>query len=407
MDWRDMLRDDRPVYAALVLMALASQLSVAASQILLGVALLMALVRWLSGKDRPLATGVELPALLLVGWALLMIPFSPRPEESLIFARRFYLFTALWLCAWYVRSESRRAAVLIALLTGAVINCVYTIVTQAWLPGDFTRRLSMIQHTTITGSWLVMCAAVIALAFVIHGRGVWLRILASVSMAPLLAALVLTQSRSAWLGFVAGAAVTVALRRKRLVLVLTAGIVALFVLGPDTYRDRMRTIVDPTFRTNVQRFTLWETGWDLVKEHPLIGVGDRNLSEYSPVYLHGRERREVKLPHLHSNPVMLAVIWGLPGLALGTWFMIALGVRLWQRHRVFGRQVGRSPPLRPVWIAAALGVWIAVNVSGLFDWSFGDPELSLVFFATCGIALSLDDPVLSGISPAWESAEDA
>ena len=45
---------------------------------------------------------------------------------------------------------------------------------------------------------------------------------------------------------------------------------------------------------------------------------------------------------------------------------------------------------RRTWIAAALGVWTAVMVSGLFDWSFGDPELTLVLFATCGIALSLD-----------------
>jgi len=383
-----MLRGDGPVFGALVLMALAAQLSVAVSQILLGIVLLGALVRWLLGKDRPVPTRIELPALLLVVWALAMIPFSPRPDESLIFARRFYLFTALWLCAWYVRGERRRAAMLVAVLAGAVINCVYTIVTQAWPPGDFTRRITMIQHSTMTGSWLVMCAAVTALAFVIHGRGVWLRILASVSMAPLLAALVMTQSRSAWLGFVIGAAVTVALRRKRLVLLLSAVVVLLFVLGPDAYRERLRTMVDPTFRTNVQRFALWETGWDLVKAHPVTGVGDRNLTEYSPVFLLGG--KEVALRHLHSNPVMLAVIWGLPGLALGTWFMLALGVRLWRRRQVFGRHASRGPPLRPVWIAAALGIWTAVNVTGLFDWSFGDPELSLVFFSTCGIALSLD-----------------
>lgn len=386
--WRDMARDDGPVCVFLALMALASHLSVAASQILLGAALLTALVRWLRGRDRPEALAVELPAVLLLVWALAMIPLSPRPEESLLFARRFYLFTALWLCATFVRGEGRRGVLLALALAGAVVNCVYSIVTEAWLPGDFSRRISLIQHSTMTGSWLVMCAALTAVSYVIHGRGLWLRVLAAASTAPLLAALVLTQSRSAWLGFATGAAVTVALRRKRLVLLLLALVVGVFALGPDTYRDRLRTIVDPTYRTNVQRFAMWEAGWDLVKAHPLTGVGDRNLSEYSPVFQTGG--RDATLPHLHSNPLMLAVIWGLPGLVLGTWFMLALGVRLWRRRQVFGRQDGRGPPLRPVWIAAALGIWTAVNVSGLFDWSFGDPELSLVFFSTCGIALSLD-----------------
>jgi len=386
--WRDMARDDGPVCVFLALMALASHLSVAASQILLGAALLTALVRWLRGRDRPEALAVELPAVLLLVWALAMIPLSPRPEESLLFARRFYLFTALWLCATFVRGEGRRGVLLALALAGAVVNCVYSIVTEAWLPGDFSRRISLIQHSTMTGSWLVMCAALTAVSYVIHGRGLWLRVLAAASTAPLLAALVLTQSRSAWLGFATGAAVTVALRRKRLVLLLLALVVGVFALGPDTYRDRLRTIVDPTYRTNVQRFAMWEAGWDLVKAHPLTGVGDRNLSEYSPVFQ--SRGRDATLPHLHSNPLMLAVIWGLPGLVLGTWFMLALGVRLWRRRQVFGRQDGRGPPLRPVWIAAALGIWTAVNVSGLFDWSFGDPELSLVFFSTCGIALSLD-----------------
>ncbi len=387
--WRDSLRDDGPIFGALALMAAASQLSVAVSQILLGVALLWSLLRWLSGRDRLVATGVELPAALLAGWALAMIPFSPHPGESLIFARRFYLFTALWLCARHVCGERRRAVFLIALLAGAVVNCVYTIVTEAWLPGDFSRRLTMIQHSTMTGSWLVMCSAVTALAWIIHGRGWRLRLLAGVAMAPLLAALVMTQSRSAWLGFMAGAAVTVALRRKRLVLLLAGVVVLIFVLGPDAYRERLRTIADPTFRTNVQRFALWEQGLDLVKAHPVTGVGDRSLREYSPIFVMSGGR-EVAMPHLHSNPVMLAVIWGVPGLVLGSWFMLALCVRLWRRHKVFGRHVGRAPPLRPVWIAAALGVWTAVFVSGFFDWSFGDPELTLVFFATCGIALSLD-----------------
>ena len=151
--WRDSLRNDGPIFGALALMALASQLSVAVSQILLGVALLWSLLRWLSGRDRLGATGVELPAALLVGWALAMIPFSPRPDESLFYARRFYLFAPLWLCARHVCGERRRAVFLIALLLGAVINCVYSIVTEAWLPGDFTLRLTMIQHS-VRGTYL-------------------------------------------------------------------------------------------------------------------------------------------------------------------------------------------------------------------------------------------------------------
>jgi O-antigen ligase len=389
--WRNIFRDDGPVFGALALTALASQISVAISQILLGVALLIALVRIALRRDRPGATGVELPGLLFVGWALLMIPFSTDPGGSLILAKRFYLFTALWLCAWYVRGEGRRAVLLAALLFGAVFNCVYTIVTQSWLPGDFAHRISMMQHSIISGSWLVMSAALIALALVLHGRGRWPRGLAAGTLLPLLAALMLTQSRSAWLGFTAGAVVVLALRRRRLVLVMAAIGVLFFALGPDVFRDRLKTIIDPKFRTNVQRFQMWDAGVDLIKANPVTGVGDCNLREFCPdLHYQGDRGRVTRLAHFHSNYIMMAVIWGIPGLALGLWFLIALAARFWRRFRLYGGVTGRGPPNRRVWLVAALGVWVAVIVTGIFDWSFGDPELSLVIFMTFGAALSLD-----------------
>ena len=389
--WRDISRGDGPVFGALALTALASQMSVAISQILLGLALLNALVRIALRRDRPGATGVELPGLLFIGWALLMIPFSTDPGGSLILAKRFYLFSALWLCAWYVRGEGRRAVLLAALLVGAVFNCVYTIVTQSWLRDDFAHRISMMQHSIITGSWLVMSAALIALALVLHGRGRWPRGLAAGALLPMLAALVLTQSRSAWLGFAAGAVVVLALRRKRLVLILAAAGVLFFTLGPEVFRERLKTIVDPKFRTNVQRFQMWDAGVDLIKANPVTGVGDCSLKEFCPeLYYPGNKGRAIRLSHFHSNTIMMAVIWGIPGLVLGLWFLIALVFRLWRRFRLFGGVIGRGPPWRRVWLVAALGVWTAVNVTGVFDWSFGDPELSLVFFMTFGAALSLD-----------------
>jgi len=389
--WRDISRGDGPVFGVLALTALASQMSVAISQILLGLALLIALIRIALRRDRPVATGVEWPGLLFIGWALLMIPFSTDPGGSLVLAKRFYLFSALWLCACYVRGESRRAVLLVALLFGAAFNCVYTIVTQSWLRDDFTHRISMMQHSIITGSWLVMSAALIALALVLHGRGRWPRALAAGALIPMLAALVLTQSRSAWLGFAAGAVVVLALRRRRLVLVLAAAVVLFFALGPDMFRDRLETIIDPQHSTNVQRFQMWDAGVDLVKANPVTGVGDCNLREFCPdLHYQGDRGRVTRLSHFHSNTIMMAVIWGIPGLILGLWFLIALAVRFWRRFRLFGGVSGRGPPMRRVWIIAALGVWTAVNVTGVFDWSFGDPELSLVFFMTFGAALSLD-----------------
>lgn len=388
---RDLIRGDGPVFAALALTAIAAQMSVAISQMLLGVALLVALVRLALRRDRPAITGVELTGLLLVGWALATILFSTDPGESLVRAKRFYLFTALWLCAGYVRGEGRRGILLAAAIFGAAFNCVYTILTEAWPLSGYTGRLPMMQNSIITGSWLVMAGALLALAHVLHGGGRRARALTAFAGLPMLAALLLTQSRSAWLGFAAGAAVVVGLRRKRLLIVLAAAGVLVFALGPGAFRERLRTIVDPTFRTNMQRFDVWERGWQLVREHPVVGVGDVNLKPFSPeVLIAGAPGHVTRLGHFHSNVVMMAVIWGVPGLVLGVGFLGALLLRLWRQFRLAAGPDGRDTPTLRVWSAAALGVWTGLVVTGIFDWSFGDPEFTLVAFSTFGAALALD-----------------
>ncbi|MBK7703238.1 MAG: hypothetical protein IPI34_10285 [bacterium] len=74
--------EDGIVFAALLLAALASMLSVAIAQLLLGVALLAALVRVASRRDRPARTGLELPFLLLLVWALATIPCPTRRTRA-------------------------------------------------------------------------------------------------------------------------------------------------------------------------------------------------------------------------------------------------------------------------------------------------------------------------------------
>lgn len=389
MSARTWWRSDGPVAALLVLTALASQLSPAISQSLLGVALLWALLRVVATGDRPARTGLEIPWLLLLAWAALMIPVDGHPGEGLHNFRRFYLFLPLWLGATYLGGERRRLWMLAAFAGGAFVDAVYSVVTETLLTGDYSHRLKMIQHSTITASWIAMAASLLALAWVLRGRGPWKRLPGVVALAPSLAALALTQGRGAWVGFVAGATVMTLAWRRWLLIPLLAALALGFAFGPAPVRTRLSTFLDPNYSTNAQRLALWRSGWDIVRGHPLTGVGDRDLSEFTPVFLeHGPDGEPVHVRHVHQNFLMLAAIWGAPGLVFGTWFLVALGVRLWRRWRELRGLGERAPPWAAVWTLAALGMWTAVLATGLFDWSFGDPELGMVYLLAAGVALA-------------------
>ncbi len=380
---------DGVVFATLLMTALASQLSVAIGQSALGLALLAALVRLALRRDRPARTGLELPFLLLLVWALAMIPLSDVPHEGLRNARRFYLFVPLWLGAGYVAGERRRWAVLAAIALGATINAVYSVVVESVIPGDYALRIGMIQHSIITASWLVMSAVLLAGAVVLLGPGRRLRLAAVLVMAPLLVALALTQSRSAWLGAAAGLGLMTLCARPRLILPLLLLAVAGVALSPAHLRDRLWSVTDPSQATNAQRLVLWRAGLDLVREHPVTGVGDRNLGPLTPalVVVPGATLT-THVRHLHQNFLMLAAIWGVPGLVFGSWFLLGLGWRLGNRWRELRAAGARAPPARRVWALGALGVWAGVMVAGFFDWTFGDPELGLVYLLAAGVALA-------------------
>ncbi len=380
---------DRGVFAALLVTALAAQLSVAIGQLALGLALLAALARVAMRRDRVARTGLELPFLLLLFWALAMIPVSEVPHESLRNARRFYLFVPLWLGAGYVVGERRRWAVLAAVALGATVNAVYSVVVESVIPGDYALRIGMIQHSVITSSWLVMTASLLAGAVALLGPGVRLRLGAALVLAPLLVAVALTQSRSAWLGVAAGFALMTACARPRLILPLILVAAAGFALSPPHLRDRVRSVTDPAQATNAQRLVLWRAGLDLVREHPVTGVGDRNLAPLTPALAMAPGAvPTVHVRHLHQNFLMLAAIWGVPGLVFGTWFLLGMGWQLGRRWRELRVAGARAPPTRRIWALGGLGVWVGVIVSGLFDWSFGDPELGLVYLLVVGVALA-------------------
>jgi O-antigen ligase len=97
-----------------------------------------------------------------------------------------------------------------------------------------------------------------------------------------------TKSRGGFLGIVAAAGYCwVASPRKigsLLVLVAVAGPVVALV--PDSYWAEIKTIETSTENddTGAQRLYLWNMGWEMFKDYPIIGVGPTNFQWASPAY---------------------------------------------------------------------------------------------------------------------------
>jgi len=378
-----------------LILLVATNLSIAVGQISLGLSLLLLIFAGIRYGQWPPRTGVEVSAAWLALWALAMIPFSADVAQSTLYFRRFFLFSALWVASAVSTTEQRRFWMLGFLVAGAMAISLYGKIKIAMTTGGvFTTRFFGASNPMSSGAIsMLVVLVVIGFLFVRGYRHRW-RLGMAVAALPVLVGLLQTMTRSAFLGTVAGIGTMILLVRPRLFLIFLALAVVFGVgmanFGEDVVSPRLWSRINPEYvisgKNTTLRLEMWRGGWEMIKAHPLTGVGDCDLIALSPQY-YGDENT-VYHGHLHSNPVMLAVIWGVPGFILAQLFIftpLILLVKRWRSLAGGPAGVAASPALAG-WILGAVGAWAGFYVAGFTEWYFGDAEPMVLYLAIIGVA---------------------
>jgi O-antigen ligase len=225
-------------------------------------------------------------ALLLAGfmtWAAVSLVWGESLGAGLEALMRYGLNAALLLIAYTALSDKRRVLwVVCAFVLGATVNAIYGIAFPADPDGSALARASggagtPHEFATMLAAGMVF-AGVLAVVKGFPGR---VRTLGFV-MVPLgLAGIALSLSRAGLVALACAVMAAVVLggrwRGKALALALLlvtplAGYYALF--SGEAARERILTVGDGTGRT-----TLWQVGWRIFEDNPIMGVGVGNYKE--------------------------------------------------------------------------------------------------------------------------------
>lgn len=390
----------------LLILLITANLSIAVSQLALGLGLLLWVTRWLVWGERPLRTGLEQATFVLALWALAMIPLSSDPGQSAVFYRRFFLFSALWVTASQADSEARRRWLLMAVTAGAVLISLYSEIHVYRETGAlFQVRLGEMSNPMTSGCLLMLVLLTLGGMILTPGTRRRTRIYLAVAALPIVVALVQTMTRSAWLGLVCGGLAMVFWARPKLTLpVLALALLLLVVLPqlpehivPGGLSQRLSLEYILQGDSTDARVDMWRGGWQMIKQHPILGVGDRDLTELSPTYY--TSASGLYFGHMHSNLVQLAVIWGLPGFLAAMAFLVAIPCILIRRWLNWRRTRPEQSTWQAGWVLGALGAWVGFFVAGLTEWYFGDAESMLLFLTIVGAALGRNQIVNSETKP--------
>jgi O-antigen ligase len=138
----------------------------------------------------------------------------------------------------------------------------------------------------------------------------------------ILPVLFFTQSRGGWFGFLAMLAGFTLFNRKLWIILLIVVIIAVAVFaGFPSLRDRLLSSFST--RDNIARIFIWKSTLNMIKDHPVLGVGTGMFFATYPRYLlPGAPEKEVS--YAHNIFLEAAVEFGLIGLAV--FILMLLGV---------------------------------------------------------------------------------
>jgi O-antigen ligase len=235
---------------------------------------------------------------------------------------------------------------------------------QAWYPSANGRAWPFLVAGAASGRarrWLWVPAAVVALG------------------------LLLTFSTGGWLGTMAATLVViVALGYRRLAIWLGAASgLALVVVSTLAIAGTLPERLNPLRQTGGFRLDLWLSSLEMIRDHPLLGVGlDNFVYLYQEFYLREGAAAEPSLSHPHNWIFNFWLSLGLLGLVAFGWLLVCF----WQNAR---RSLG--DPSRRWIVAGALGAMADLLVHGFIDNSYFLVDLACVFWLSLALVASRID----------------
>jgi putative inorganic carbon (hco3(-)) transporter len=202
-----------------------------------------------------------------------------------------------------------------------------------------------------------------------------------------IAGVALSLSRGGLLAIAGSLGLLLFWRPIRYTAVVLAAVVAVFaVTGTSAFGDLQQTRVLSERISSITysargvdpRFTVWRGTPQIIKDHPIFGVGGNSFSQIAPSYglLLGPAAEET-YEHAHDIALTITAELGLVGLAALSWVvftLLTLLLRAW--HFSQGGDRGL--------VIAVAAAFAALSLQGLVDYTLRSNVIVAVIFMLCG-----------------------
>lgn len=381
-------RLDRWMFWLLCLLAVSVSLSVAATNVAIGLLVPLVLYRlWQEPPDWRSVLDMDRGLFIWLGLflfsALLSTVTSPEIQKGAVTFANYYLYRMLpaaVVLLWI--KEKKRLWILTGLVMASIFfDAVITIGQAIAASSLMGRRFCGLVGYMAQAGLLSAAVPLLALTVVWRGRRRW-RFIGLLLLVVAIVALLLNGARGAWLA-AAITTVTVLAFVVRDCKQYLAGLgLAVLVLGGiftqvPHLEARLETLTQANYQSNSERLLMWRSAFRMFQDHPLLGVGTGHYSyAYRTQYILP-EARERQQGHAHSNVMQMLAERGALGMVsfCGMWFyFIAFSLRGWLRTHEIA-------------YLAFFAIVLGVMLQGLTEYNMGTVVVSKTYWFSLAIAL--------------------
>jgi len=367
-----------PLFLALYL--LSSMVSISLSQIFLSFALICWIIVLIRKKQKFIFPSFFWPLIIYAVLSLVSSFLSINPEVSLKDSKELLLFLIVPMVYIGFFKEKMLKKANLALLTSAFLSCLYSLF-YFFFKASSGERIAGFMGQVMTQGGLLLLFSCMALSMFLFTKD-RIKYLWGLGFLFSLFALILTQTRSAWVGLVIATSLILFLYKPKALIIIPLAIGLFYIASPQTIKKRVLSIFSLEIRDNKTRIEYMRVGVKIIKDYPLFGTGPNTIDIVSqdPKYKLSKEAKMIV--HLHNNILQMGAERGIPTLLAWLTFMVWAFISLLKLLR------NKDPTLLPFTVAA-LATLFALFTAGLFEYNFADSEITMLFLYMITIPFSL------------------
>jgi len=388
---------DKAIYWEIIAIPFVASFSSAAVNIFIGFLVFTFLVKQLSGGIKNTGpTSIDIPFAFLIIIALVSFVNSVNMGSSIQGIFKLLKYGALLLIIPRQIKESGHikrivTAALLGLLLASldgVYQLIFGVDFFRHKPYDTVIGLARLKaafpHTNIFAGYLALFLPLSATLFLYHFKA-RSKLYSGIITFLGLFCLAFTFSRSAVLGLWLAILITGVIRRDKLVvsLLIASLLVAPFVLPKGIRKWSKTTHSAAEFLLNKERFVLNETSLNMIKHHPILGVGVNTYSlNYQKYKLHDTDEGTANtMWYAHNIFLQMAGETGILGLSAFLWLLAVLfkeWIKFYRRRKDDFSRIAT--------LGIIMGVF-AFLVNGLAETNLYYPKIAVLFWFETSLLL--------------------